>query len=292
MSTDEHIGDQLRWVARVPVRDHGSGTDHEQFRDGQQARLTRTIEAEIIPRLMLSHRPVKASAPSSGADVRRFTEEDVGHFAHLFINGNLETCRGGVDTLRAQGVQLDLIFLDLLPEVARKLGVMWEEDECSFATVTLALSRLQQVVRELGPEFSQNGTAEVVGRGRRTLLAAAPGEQHTFGLHVAEEVFRKEGWDVLCVPNATRTELLSVLRVEPIALLGFSLSTQDLLSDLAHLVEEARGVTVHPHMLVVLGGSLVGVRPEVVSEAGADFCVQDVQEAMALAELHSGKLAP
>ncbi|NJK90043.1 MAG: cobalamin B12-binding domain-containing protein [Myxococcales bacterium] len=92
-----------------------------------------------------------------------------------------------------------MIFLDLLAPVARLLGDLWLIDLCTFTDVTIGLSRLQQLVRELAPAFEDGH--DLRGFGHRALLAPAPGEQHTFGMHLVEEFLRRAGWDVGCVPS-------------------------------------------------------------------------------------------
>ena len=58
-----------------------------------------------------------------------------------------------VEALRAQGVSLESLYLDLLAGAARRLGEWWASDLCDFADVTVGVGRLQQILRELSPEF-------------------------------------------------------------------------------------------------------------------------------------------
>ena len=74
---------------------------------------------------------------------------------------------------------------------------MWSEDECDFSTVTVALGRLQRLLRELSPAFGTE--IEYPANGRRALFAQAPDEQHSFGLSMVAEFFRRQGWDVFGV---------------------------------------------------------------------------------------------
>ncbi len=63
------------------------------------------------------------------------------------------------------------------------------------------MTRLQQIVHELSPEFERE-TAQAFD-GRRILLLTMPGEQHTLGLMIVEEYFRRYGWD--CCSAARKT---------------------------------------------------------------------------------------
>ena len=85
-----------------------------------------------------------------------------------------------VSKLRERGVSVESLYLDLFAPAARRLGEMWDSDECDFSTVTVALGRLQRLLRELSPAF---GTE--IGHpanGRRALFVQPRDEQHSFGL--------------------------------------------------------------------------------------------------------------
>ena len=85
--------------------------------------------------------------------------------------------------------------MELFAPTARHLGEMWEADTCSFADVTIGLSRLQQLMQTLSASFCEERVT--VGRSPSALmLPASPGEQHTLGLYMVSEFFRREGWDV------------------------------------------------------------------------------------------------
>jgi methanogenic corrinoid protein MtbC1 len=51
---------------------------------------------------------------------------------------------------------------------------------------------LQQLLRELSAAFE----AETLPRLRSAVLVTAPGDQHTFGVFILQEFFRRAGWDV------------------------------------------------------------------------------------------------
>jgi hypothetical protein len=52
--------------------------------------------------------------------------------------------------MRQEGVSVEDIIDVVLPEVARKAGRRWMDDEISFADVTIVTARLQETVRALG----------------------------------------------------------------------------------------------------------------------------------------------
>ena len=156
-------------------------------------RLLKTIEGEIIPRLLLSDKAnslPERRLPSG--DV--LTSDDIQEFGGLILALDQTRAYTFVEQRRAEGQFLDSIILDLLAPTASYLGELWKTDCCSFTEVTVGLSRLRQLLRDLSPEFESE--ASNARHGRRALLLATPGEQHTFGLFVVEAFFRREGWDV------------------------------------------------------------------------------------------------
>ena len=90
-----------------------------------------------------------------------------------------------------RAISVESIFLDLLAPAARQLGTQWEADVTDFANVTLGVSRLQRIMRRLGDTFLQRDQPRQ--RGESALLTIIPGEQHSFGLSMVAEFFRRAG---------------------------------------------------------------------------------------------------
>lgn len=117
--------------------------------------LARTIEAEIIPRLMLAHGGADPSAAQVTCEMRAPSSPEVVEFANLVLAQDARVARTWVEAVRARGASPETIFLELLAPAARRLGELWEADLCDFTQVTLGLWRIQQVVHELGRAFAR-----------------------------------------------------------------------------------------------------------------------------------------
>lgn len=241
------------------------------------AGLVRTIEAHIIPRLLLAHRPPAARA--GHADAPRL--DDVVALASLAMAHEASAALSLVESLRARGTPLEAIYLELLAPAARHLGQLWEADLCSFTEVTLGLCRLQQVLNALTAEL--NGDPERPRHGRRALLVPAPGEQHTFGLSMVAEFLRRAGWDVWA-EAASKQELIALVRAEWFAVIGFSVSCDTRLDVLAGAVRAIRRASRNPYLGVMVGGSVFVDHPELVSFVGADATAADARQACLQAE--------
>ncbi len=178
--------------------------------------IASTIEFEIVPRLVLAHRTGFTSGTtgvplSHGLDWRPGTEQ-VAEFSQIVLSRDVADAVAYIDGLRNSGTSLEAIYLDLLAPSARYLGDLWEEDLADFTAVTVGLWRLQQIVRDLGSSFVQESDHRE--QGRRLLLAPGMGEQHSFGLFMVGEFFRRAGWDVWAQGASTADELVEIVRRE------------------------------------------------------------------------------
>ena len=245
-----------------------------------RAWLERTIETEIIPRLMLAHRHAGvASADSLDPGTDAVGQNDVEAFTALVLRDDVGASEGFVGALRERGVGLGEVYLDLVAPAARRLGVMWENDACDFAQVTLSLWRLQNMVFDLSPQLptAWNARPETP---RRALLAASPGSQHTLGLLMVAEFFRRAGWDVWSDPCASEGDLAALVRSEWFDLVGLSVGMDGHVHPLRSVILALRRASRNPRVGVMVGGPILAERPQVVAEVGADFTAHDARQAV------------
>lgn len=239
--------------------------------------LAGLIQGEVLPRLMLLHgiggRPVGDEVVTQSESRAEPTYDDVAYLAEISTlcdyRGAMEHVRGFQD----QGCSLETIFLRLLAPAARLLGDYWTEDRRTFTEVTVGLTTLQQLLRELGPEFGEiDGLA---WHGRKALIVPTPGEQHTFGLLMVAEFFRRAGWDVTEEVPRTDQDLAALARSGDFDLVGFSLSGESLLPSLTSCIATLRRATRDKAVSVMVGGHLFVEHPELVTQVGADIMAVD-----------------
>ena len=172
------------------------------------------------------------------------------------------------------GLPIETLYLDLLAPTARHLGDLWEADVCDFTQVTIGLGRLQQVLHELSHAF-QSEMAAAASLGRRVLLIPVPGEQHSFGLFMVAEFFRRAGWDVCGTEVDTRQDLVRTMRDQSFAVVGLSASCGTRLDALAASIRAARRASRNRGVGVMVGGPLFVGHPELVAHVGADATALD-----------------
>ena len=246
----------------------------------RMARIVRTIEADIIPRLVRSHRepdeiPAEAVSPT-------LAERDVAQFVAQVLADSDALALQTIVTLREQGASVETLYLDLLAPAARELGRMWEDDECMFSDVTVAVGRLQRIMRSLSPAFGTE--VDVPPDGRRALLLAAPGEQHTFGLSMVGEFFRRAGWDVVCEFDAGAEDPVALVRAEWFDVVGISAGVEARLDWLKSGIAAVRHASRNRAIGVMVGGPVFAADPTRAAAVGADATAKDGRQAPALAE--------
>lgn len=246
------------------------------------AALDRTIEREIIPRLLMTHRsgvaPSRQAMPPSTGDIdqRSFRE-----FLEAIRGTNDQLSTDIVRTLLQDGMPPDVIMMDLLAPAADTLGEMWYRDECGFVDVTVSVGRLQRILRELGQRQSLiPGKFNSPGR---ILVSSLPGEQHTLGLYIVAEFFYSDGWGVVIGPPTEETPTPQLVASEWFDLVAFSVSRDDALLPLRHEIAATRRRSLNPRVRILVGGHAVNEHRDAVKLLGADARATDPHDAIRVA---------
>ncbi len=240
------------------------------------------IEGEIIPRLMAAHgagrlqtdEPAGQSAPAAGAAI---VDADIMAFAPLALEVDAYSLIDHVERLLARGVSIDGILVDLLAPAARELGIWWEEDRCDFVDVTMGLWRLQEVVRELSGRLSID---HGIGDAHRVLFAALPGDQHSFGTVIVEEMFRRDGWDTEVALDPDTPELLEKVSRGWYDMVGLTVSCDCHIAPLPSVITALRSVSRNPQLRVMVGGRVFLQDPMLARRVGADGTAADARLAL------------
>lgn len=250
---------------------------HEGF--SLQGDLSRIIEGEILPRLMLAHR--EAAEPTRLRVERHPTPDQIAAFSALLLDKTADDATEHVLALLDDGLSLDSLLLELLAPAARHLGELWEEDECDFMDVTVAIGRLHAVTREL---CSRTEGGSEPGNGRSVLLIPCPGETHIFCLSIVASFFREAGWEVTTAGADPGFDLVEFVKAEWFDVIGLTLSCDVLLPALTKAVRDLRKASCNRDLRVMVGGPLFTRHPEQVRLAGADAMAGDGRIAPRIAE--------
>lgn len=243
-------------------------------------KLGHVIAGEIVPRLMLMHGKQAERTALQSASRPPALGGQIPDFADLVIRHDCDVVEAYVRSLLQRGLDLETLLLHLLAPAARRLGAQWEADEISFVDVTIGTARLQQLLRTFTTALAE---PEDDGS-RRVLLLPAPSEQHTFGLLMVSEFFRREGWQVEGALDMSVQELYSCIAEKSFGLIGFSLSCDRLINSLCSTIQKVRRLSKNPSVLIMVGGRIFAQDPDLRPWVGADLVATDAREALQLAE--------
>lgn len=256
------------------LRQSKAADDHPESREI----LIKTIEGEIIPRLMLTLADAKEKQASADDAFLSPSEQERTQFLWSVMNESAASSRAFVTGLIGRGVPRESIYLDLLSGAARRLGELWEKDEADFTDVTIGLCRLHQILREQG---ALNG-AELSGSGDSPsiLLATSGGDQHVFGVVMVSEFFRRAGWRVWSDPAASLDDLIELVTRDWFDAIGLSAACDLDPDSIAAEIAALRAASTNPAIVVLVGGGLFNKNPELVKAVGADATASDGKAAV------------
>ena len=249
---------------RVTSQHHTRGNLGSLAPNRRSALLEKIVKTEILPRLARAR-----SAAAARTSEPPTTLDDTTELVHRLIGPDDGAPWAYIERLHANGASAATLYLGIITRAARVLGELWQQDRCDFTQVTICLGRLQRIVRKLSPDFQ----AAAVGQSAHAdtvLLLPAPGEQHTIGLVILAEFFRREGWNVAGGPVSTGYDAPRLVRGAWTDIVGFSIGSMQCLNQLTTCISAVRKASRNPCLGVLVGGPLLLERPDLVARVGAD----------------------
>ena len=183
---------------------------------------------------------------------------------------------------RDQGRSWPDIYLHGISPTAQLMGDWWVTDQMDFASMSMAMARLQAAMYALSPEFMA-GSRPVQGAPRRLLLVNAA-SQHSLGSLMVAEFFRLAGWRVQMAHAPSAPELSLALQSDWFDVLGVGISMEQQVPEVQRALSGARQRSANPGIKIMLGGPLMQKRPDLVRVLGADFSADAADEAVRSAE--------
>ncbi|MDG4650626.1 cobalamin-dependent protein [Roseibacterium sp. SDUM158017] len=178
-----------------------------------------------------------------------------------------------VGDLVEAGLSVEEICLDYLAPAARCLGEWWEGDRLPFTEVTMATARIQAMLRRL--PAGRRGTPSAGAKG--AVFCAVPGEEHTLGVVMAADLFRRIGWDMGLLIGLEHDEILSRLKRDDRAVIGLSCSGDHSLPALGRLMTSLR--RARPDARLIVSGRIAGDARAVASLPEPDAVVTCMADA-------------
>lgn len=237
-----------------------------------QGPLVRTLQHDLIPRLARAHRP----------NLAQLTARDVDSFTLELLQDGEAVLLARLEALRQRGFTIEALCMDLLAPSARRLGALWNDDRCDFASVTIGVSLLQRLMRRIGRNWVPS--LDYPGPGYSVLLLQSPQEQHNFGLAMVGEFFRCAGWAVAGGVSDADAMAARQAQARHFDVVGFSVGSEAQLEWLRVQIASVRLTSRNAQVVIMLGGPLFLEHPTWAPQLGADLCVASGRDAPGLAE--------
>lgn len=191
-------------------------------------------------------------------------------------------CNAALIQMLRAGISAEEIADCYIPALAREMGDAWCDDSMSFAEVTIGVSRLQGLLRDLGPEWQSDKGARP--NAPTVLLIVPQAEFHTLGASVLCGQLRRMGVSVRLLLDTSPEDVSLRVRAHHFDTVMISATKGVGLETLRKLVEAAR-TAQEAAPPVVIGGTLLELHDNVVELTGSDFATNDLNEAITLCGL-------
>jgi methanogenic corrinoid protein MtbC1 len=181
---------------------------------------------------------------------------------------------------RRQGQSLSDIYLHGITDSAKLIGQLWSADALDFVNVTIALSRLHQIMEELSPEFLAEGNPG--SKELSLLLMTEPGSQHSLGIFMLSEFFRQAGWRVTLAIPQDMADFKRILLSDWFDAAVLSVSTDRHIDSVSKAVAELRKATANPQLKLYVGGPMAHISPELLNWPGTVLLYTDALQTVRL----------
>ena len=239
----------------------------------EEPELFAALQAEIIPRLGIasrvpeSHLTLVRTAP--GDEQATFSPPERHAFITALLSDDGALAGDLADAYLAHGRAPETILMELFAWSARELGELWSDDQVSFVDVTIGLCRLHEALHRISEQSDAPAKPEAA-EAPTILIAVAPGEQHVFGVLMAGELFRKQGWSVTTETSGDAATITALMASRRYDMAGLSISHDGATDGVTRLIKAMRKASKNPAIKLVVGGQIFEQSPHIAQEIGAD----------------------
>jgi MerR family transcriptional regulator, light-induced transcriptional regulator len=211
-----------------------------------------------------------------GAHMSRPPREDVlGLLVRGAMTGDPDVLSRLTGEFRRHRIPAEAAVDIYIPAAVNEIGTAWHDDMIDILDATVAVSRLQDLLRE----FGRGWRADAAGGDGSVLMVVPEGETHTLGAMIATAQLRRQGVSVavqLAPSRATLDELMSTRRFDALFLSVGNFESLESGSKIVKTMERR----LRRRLPVVAGGSIPMELDAVRRAIGADMATRDVGAAL------------
>lgn len=185
--------------------------------------------------------------------------------------------------LRSSRLSYEDIVSCYIPEAARHLGCRWNQSDMSFAQVSTASARLQDLVRLMSSDWSIEAGRRSTALQLGILLVICEDDLHTLGCATIAARLRYAGHSVRLVFGATQQDVRKAMRQDWYDLVMFSCARRQALDTVSQVVKHIHA-TMRDVPPLILGGLILPQVPDAQTITGVDLATNDLQLALKLCD--------
>lgn len=218
----------------------------------------------------------------SDAEPQNAQVEIVAQLKQIVLGAYNKDSSAILDIAADLGISRERLADHYIPEVARELGKQWCEDELGFADVTIGTARLQSMLRDLGPEWSADDSANPDAA---TVLLVVPEQTfHTLGAMVIAGQLRRNGLSVRVHLGASPKSIFELCEFTKYDAVFISATVDENIAHLKQIVDAVKKANKKPTPIVI-GGALTIADDNVIARTGADYVTNSADTAITLCNL-------
>lgn len=207
-------------------------------------------------------------------------EDLIERFMHAVVNADLTDFEALKPDLRRARISPATFSDRYVPEIARRMGVAWENDTMSFAEVTMGASRLQAILRQIGADWVADGSRTAEAGHATVLLIVPSGEQHTLGVFVLLGQLRRRGISVCLRISPTEGDLRALFADRTFDGAMVSLATAEKFAAACAVMKLLKTLT-GGQLPIALGGAGLQDVPSTPPDGCVDIMTNDLSAAIA-----------
>jgi MerR family transcriptional regulator, light-induced transcriptional regulator len=180
-----------------------------------------------------------------------------------------------VDAARIGGADVEALYHHYIAGAVRLLGERWEREEASVSQVVIGSGRVYVILRALRPIYA---TARMKYAGEvMAAFALVPGEQHSLGVVMAADHFRRHGWAIDLKVGMDHDALVEAITAGHYPIVGLSANRLEAVLPLTRLIVALR--VRNPGIWIMIAGLACNQNPDLGDLVDADAMISDLDEA-------------